>query len=78
MRRGGGRDTSVEGRDSALRTQHSLLLSVIVPVYDEERTIAELLARVRAVELPEGVEREIVVVDVLSVGAAGGGPPRGR
>ncbi|MGD2148793.1 MAG: glycosyltransferase, partial [Anaerolineae bacterium] len=50
-------------------------LSVIVPVYDEIDTIAEILRRVRAVELrvpvgfaPEDgsevlVEREIVVVD---------------
>ncbi len=47
-------------------TAGRVLLSVIVPVYDEERTIAELLARVRAVELPEGVERELVVVDDCS------------
>ena len=38
------------------------LLSVIVPVYNEERTIAEILARVRAVPVP----KEIIVVDDYS------------
>ena len=38
-------------------------LSVIVPVYNERNTVVEVLRRMRAVELPDGVEREIVVVD---------------
>src|SRR5918998_3622095 len=61
-------DNSVLGPFDRLRAgaQSSVLLSVIVPVYDEERTIAELLARVRAVELPAGVARELVVVDDCS------------
>jgi glycosyltransferase involved in cell wall biosynthesis len=37
-------------------------LSVIVPVYNEERTISDILARVRAVEIP----KEIIVVDDFS------------
>ncbi len=36
-------------------------ISVLIPVYNEERTILELIRRVRAVELP--YRREIVVVD---------------
>jgi glycosyltransferase involved in cell wall biosynthesis len=36
-------------------------LSVIVPVFNERNTVAEILRRMRAVELP--VEREIIVVD---------------
>jgi len=36
-------------------------ISVLIPVYNEERTILELIRRVRAVELP--YQREIVVVD---------------
>jgi glycosyltransferase involved in cell wall biosynthesis len=36
-------------------------LSVIVPVYNERDTVAEVVRRARAVELP--VERELVVVD---------------
>lgn len=35
------------------------LLSILIPAYNEERTIAELLRRVRAVDLP----KEIIVVD---------------
>ena len=42
------------------------LLSIIVPVYNEAGTVGELLARVRAVDLPPGLAREIVVVDDCS------------
>ena len=38
-------------------------LSVIVPVYNERNTVVEVVRRMRAVELPDGIEREIVVVD---------------
>ena len=37
------------------------LLSVIVPVYNERNTVAEIVRQMRAVELPLG--REIVIVD---------------
>jgi glycosyltransferase involved in cell wall biosynthesis len=36
-------------------------LSVIVPVYNERNTVAEIVRRMRSVELP--LEREIVIVD---------------
>ena len=39
-------------------------LSIIIPAYNEERTIQEILKRVRAVALP--VERELIVVDDCS------------
>jgi glycosyltransferase involved in cell wall biosynthesis len=38
-------------------------LSVVVPVYNERNTLVEVLRRMRAVELPDSVEREIIVVD---------------
>jgi glycosyltransferase involved in cell wall biosynthesis len=38
-------------------------LSVIVPVYNERTTLVEVLRRMRAVELPDGIDREIIVVD---------------
>jgi glycosyltransferase involved in cell wall biosynthesis len=38
-------------------------LSVIVPVYNERNTVVEVVRRMRAVELPDGIEREIIVVD---------------
>ena len=37
-------------------------LSVIMPVYNEQRTIHEIVARVQAVPLA-GIERELVIVD---------------
>jgi glycosyltransferase involved in cell wall biosynthesis len=38
-------------------------LSVVVPVFNENTTLVEILRRMRTVELPDGVEREIIVVD---------------
>ncbi len=38
-------------------------LSVVIPVYNEESTVARLLERVQAAPLPAGVDLEIVVVD---------------
>ncbi|MBI4440945.1 glycosyltransferase family 2 protein [Candidatus Woesearchaeota archaeon] len=39
-------------------------LSIIIPVYNEERTIATLLERVEAVDLsPWDIEKEIIIVD---------------
>ncbi|MBP7588043.1 MAG: glycosyltransferase family 2 protein [Thermoanaerobaculia bacterium] len=39
------------------------VLSVVIPAFNEERTIAELLRRVGAAPLPAGVGLEMVVVD---------------
>ena len=33
------------------------------PVFNERNTVVEILRRMRAVELPDGIEREIIVVD---------------
>jgi glycosyltransferase involved in cell wall biosynthesis len=38
-------------------------LSIIIPVYNEEKTIDELLKRVVKVRLPKGIIKEIIVVD---------------
>ena len=38
-------------------------LSVIIPVYNEANTLKEIISRVKGVKLPNGVAREIVVVD---------------
>ena len=45
------------------------LLSVIVPVYNERNTVAEILRRIRAVELP--LPLEVVVVDDGSTDGTG-------
>lgn len=41
-------------------------LSIIIPVFNEERTLSQLIDKVMAVKLPKGVSREIVVVDDCS------------
>jgi glycosyltransferase involved in cell wall biosynthesis len=38
-------------------------VSIIIPVYNESRTLPELLARVRQAPLPAGCDREIIVID---------------
>lgn len=39
------------------------LLSIIVPVYNEERTIQQVIERIQVSKLPEGFEREIIVIN---------------
>ena len=51
-------------QNPAIRT-----LSVIVPAYNEERTISTILDSVLAVELPGGIAKEIVVVNDSSTDA---------
>ncbi len=38
-------------------------LSVVVPVFNERNTVVEILRRMRAVELPPGIDLEILIVD---------------
>ena len=38
-------------------------LSIIIPVYNESLHVAEVIERVSSAPLPEGVERELIVVD---------------
>jgi glycosyltransferase involved in cell wall biosynthesis len=40
-----------------------MLLSIIIPVYNEERLVGELLSKVVDLQLDEGVGMEIIVVD---------------
>jgi len=42
------------------------LLSIVIPVYNEERTIGQLIGLVVAAPLPSGVRREIIVVNDCS------------
>ena len=39
------------------------LLTIIIPAYNEERTIEQVIRRVETSLLPEGFEREIIIVD---------------
>src|SRR5262245_41759667 len=49
-----------------MRRETVALLSIVVPVYNEERTVGDLVRAVLAAPLPEGIEREIVLVDDAS------------
>ena len=44
----------------------SKTLSIVIPAYNEERTIHEILDAVRAVELVGGMKKEIIIVDDCS------------
>ncbi len=41
-------------------------LSIIIPVYNEERSITMILEKVLAVDLPAGIEKELIVVNDCS------------
>ena len=41
-------------------------LSIVMPVYNEAAYIERVIERVRAVKLPEGVERELIIIDDCS------------
>lgn len=45
------------------------ILSIIVPVYNEERTILQVIERLEASILPEGIDREIIIINDGSVDA---------
>ena len=51
--------------------QTSLTLSIIIPAYNEEKTIAELLQRVLDADLGKGMERELIVVNDCSTDSTG-------
>lgn len=48
------------------------LLSIVIPVYNEEHTVAELLNAVLEVPLPDGIDRELIVVDDCSADGTAG------
>ena len=42
------------------------VLSVVIPIYNEERTVEQLLRAVLECPLPDGVDREVILVDDAS------------
>ncbi|MBQ9874582.1 MAG: glycosyltransferase [Thermoguttaceae bacterium] len=48
------------------RTPRQILFSILIPVYNEQAYLALVIDRVMAAPLPEGVERELVLVDDCS------------
>src|SRR5579859_3643547 len=51
----------------APRPAEATRLSILIPLYNEEEFVAALLARVLEAPLPEGMGRELIVVDDASV-----------
>ena len=43
-----------------------MLLSIIIPAYNEEKTIHLILDKVRVVQLDAGFEKEVIVVNDCS------------
>ena len=41
-------------------------LSIIIPVYNEERTLTSLIERVNRVKLPSNLEKEIIIINDAS------------
>jgi SAM-dependent methyltransferase len=60
--------TPSERHGPAVRTELATpsLLSILIPLYNEEEFIGELLTRVLNAPLPQGMERELIVVDDAS------------
>jgi glycosyltransferase involved in cell wall biosynthesis len=48
-----------------------MILSIIIPAYNEDRTITELLHKVVASSLPPSIQKEIIVVDDCSTDHTG-------
>jgi len=42
---------------------HHLRLSIIIPVYNEQRTITQILDKIRAVKLIQNIEKEVIVIN---------------
>jgi glycosyltransferase involved in cell wall biosynthesis len=58
--------TGVGDSDGTEGSTSVRVLSVVIPVYNEERTVDPLLRRVLECPLPAGVDREVIVIDDAS------------
>lgn len=41
-------------------------LSILIPVYNEEKTVAEILQKLQALQLPKNIKKQIIVIDDAS------------
>src|SRR5206468_1552937 len=55
--------SSTAGRQSHGRESAMSRLSVVIPVYNEAATVAALVEAALLAPLPEGVDREVILVD---------------
>lgn len=46
-----------------MKFKKTMKLSIVIPVYNEEKTVEEIISRVKKVKLPPKLQREIIVVD---------------
>ena len=46
-------------------------LSIIIPVYNEERTVAEVIKPLKKVKFPANISREVIVVNDASIDKTG-------
>ncbi len=53
----------ITGRSIPMTEPVTALLSVAIPIYNERETLLEIVRQVRGATLPEGVGREIILVD---------------
>jgi glycosyltransferase involved in cell wall biosynthesis len=58
---------ALDSHNITLLTISHMKLSIIIPVYNEARTIMQLLDRVEHAQLPSGMEREVIIVDDGSI-----------
>src|SRR5579863_5019918 len=65
MSDGPGSSTPVDAEDQTADAPYRTL-SVILPVYNEQATVAEIIRRMRAVTLPPPLTVEIIAVDDAS------------
>ncbi len=48
-----------------------MILSIIIPVYNEEKTISKIIKRVKKVKLPKDISKEITVINDASIDKTG-------
>jgi len=51
------------GIDKTLDKKNQHKLSIVIPCYNEEKTLSEILDKLISLSLPQGFDREIVIVD---------------
>ncbi len=49
--------------DSRPRNEETMTLSIIIPAFNEEKTLGEIIKRVKDVKLPKGINKQIIIVN---------------